>query len=86
MISQEQYMSEITRLGFTMDQLKTLFETKGELLHKYDVMFKESMWTVFVTYLHRLEGYTTEMETSIYEYIMNASDINNLLPQLENHL
>lgn len=68
-------MSEITRLGFTMEQLNTLFETKGELLHKYDVMFKESMWSFFIKFLHRIEGYTTEMENEIYQFIMSSSDI-----------
>jgi len=78
MITQEQYNSEITRLGFTMEQLNTLFSTKGELLHKYDVMFKESMWDVFHTYLPRIEGFSEAMEQEIHQFIMSSSDVVNL--------
>jgi hypothetical protein len=66
--------------------MNTLFTTKGELLHKYDVMFKESMWSFFISFLHRIEGYTAAMEQEIHQMIMNSSDVLNLAQNLEDHL
>jgi hypothetical protein len=66
-ITQEQYMSEITRLGWTMDRMNDLFRSKGETLHKYDRMFKESMWGIFKGFFSKMEGFTTDMETWLYE-------------------
>jgi len=40
MITQEQYLAEITRIGFTIESMGTLISTKAEALKKYDGQFK----------------------------------------------
>ena len=50
-------MAEITRLGFTMDQVNILFKTKGEHLKAYDKTFKIAFWRVFRIQLRSIKGF-----------------------------
>lgn len=56
-------MAEITRLGFTMDQVNILFKTKGQQLKAYDSIFKNAFWKVFVEYLRDIKGFTKKIES-----------------------
>jgi hypothetical protein len=76
-------MAEITRLGFTMEQVNILFKTKGEQLKAYDGIFKASFWTVFKDYLWNVPGMTTGFEAEVNKFIMTHGDLGKMYDQLE---
>jgi len=61
MVTEEQYMSEVTRLGFTMESVNTVFQSKSHLLTKYDGQIKKLVIEFFTSYWTMIEGFTEEM-------------------------
>lgn len=44
------------------------------------------MWAKFETQFSKIEGFTVEMQRVAREFVMNATDVNNMEQQLEAHL
>jgi hypothetical protein len=67
MIDQTQYQAEITRLGFTMESINTLFQTKMEIFNTFVDKMKEMIFTSMIIYFSRVEGFTQEMQQVVFK-------------------
>lgn len=44
------------------------------------------MWIIFKQFIYQIDGFTTEMEHFIYEFMMSSTDVTTLTEQLETEL
>jgi hypothetical protein len=61
LMTQEAFMTEITKLGFTQESMFAFFEKKMAMLEKYKGKFIESVTSQFKFYLNKETRMSTEM-------------------------
>ena len=87
MIDQTQYHAEITRLGFTMESINTLFQTKMEIFNTFVDKMKEMIFTSMTTYFSRVEGFTQEMQQVVFKIFQEGGmDFNQSMTRAKDTL
>ena len=74
LITETQYWAEVTRLGWSREQVETLFKTKGAKMTGHQTIISEGVWSFFKSYLWNIPGFTADLESQVHGLFATGSD------------
>jgi len=86
MITEEQYWAEVTRLGFSKEQVQTIFKTKMVHFQRYEEEMKAKIISTMKTNLMTITGFTQEMWTVVETTLTENGDFGSIMDTIKTKL